>query len=183
MAHQAKLIEQGLVALLVAAGTVAGARVYRARIDPLKKGALPAIALRITDEEVDLDRSSQSAPRELTRLAVVEMQLLVRGDDEAEISDAMWDFQEQVENAMDADPFLAGTAADSILIRFARDIGEVDGRSDPLIGSTTLRYSVTYRTTQGQTATDALVTIDVKHKLVGGVADTLIAEDTFTEAQ
>lgn len=180
MAHQGKLIEQGLVAQLVAANTAAGARVHRDRVDPFKKGSLPAIALYIPDEEVDNDASEGTAPRELKRDADVEMQLLVGGVDAEVISDAMWDFQEQVENALDADPYIGGAAADAVLKRSSREIIEANGHSDPLVGVVTLVYTVTFRTQPGSvTATDDFLRVDAKHDLVGGVDDTEPAEDLF----
>ena len=42
MAHPRKLLRQAVVALLVGANTAAAARVYDSRVDPFKKGKLPA---------------------------------------------------------------------------------------------------------------------------------------------
>ncbi len=181
MAHQGKLIEQGLVTQLVAASTMAGARVHRDRVDPFKKGGIPAIAIYIPDEEVDQDASEGTTPRDLTRNADVELQMFIGGRDAETVSDLMWDFQEQVENALAADPFIAGAAARSMLKKSSREIIETDGKSDPLVGVVTMIYSVTFQTQPGAiTAADDFKRVDAKYPIVGGVADTAVPEDTFT---
>lgn len=181
MAHQGKLIEHGVVAQLVAANTMAGARFHRDRVDPLKKGALPAGAIYIPDEETDREASEGNAPRELKREADVELQLFVSGHDAEDISDAMWDFQEQVENAMDADPYIGGAAADSVLTRVSREIGEVNGRSSPLVGVVTMVYAVTFRTSPlAPGELDDFLRVKATHDTVEGVPDTVPAIDEFT---
>lgn len=180
MAHQGKLIEHGLEALLIAANTAAGARVHRDRVDPLKKGGIPAIAIYIPDEEVDQDTSGGTAPRELKRDADVELQAFVGGQDAEAVSDAMWDLQEQIENAIDADPYIGGAAADSILKKSSREILETNGQSDPLVGVVTMTWTVTFRTSPAASdELDDFVRADAKERLVGGVPTTVPAEDLF----
>lgn len=174
MAHQGKLIEQGLVAQLVAANTVAAARVHRDRVDPFKKGDLPAIALYFTDEEVDRDASDGTAPRRLQRDGDVEFQLFVSGTDAEVISDAMWDFQEQVENALNADPYIAGAAGDLVFRKSSREIVEANGHSDPLVGVVTVTYAVTFQTypaQTGSTATDDFLRANTEYRPVGTTAE------------
>lgn len=180
MAHQGKLIEQALVAQLIAAGTIAGARVHRDRVDPFKKGHLPAIALYIFDEETDLDASEGTAPRELTRQADVELQLFVGGQDAEDVSDAMWDFQEQIEASLTVDPYITSTAADSMLKRASREIFEGDGKSDPIIGVVTMVYTVTFQTSLVDAVLDDFITVHADTDLVGGVADTALTTDEYT---
>lgn len=178
MAHQGKLIEQGIVALLVAASTMAGARVHRDRVDPFKKGRIPAIAIYMPDEEVDVDTSTNTAPRELTRLADVELQLFVGGVDAEAVSDSMWDFQEEVEIAMEADPYLGGAAADSILKGSSREIVETNGQSDPLVGVVTMIYAVTFRTSTTPDELDDFLRVKAEHRIVGAVEENA-AHDEF----
>lgn len=178
MAHPGKLVEQGLEVVLVAAGTAAGARVHRDRVDPFKKGELPAIALYSPDEEVDEDRSTST---ELERAADLELQLFVGGADAEVVSDAMWDIQEQVENAMNANPSISGAAVDSVLRKVSREIVEANGASSPLVGIVTMTYSVTYRTDRtAGAALDDFVTVNATHKVQGGVADTVAPVEQFT---
>jgi hypothetical protein len=181
MAHPGKLIEQGLVSLLVAANTAAADRVHRDRVDPFKKGGIPAIALYMPDEETDLNVSQDTAPRELTRDADVELQAFVRGVDAEAVSDAMWDIQEQIEDALDADQYIAGAAVDSILKKSSREIIETDGKSDPLVGVVTMTYMITFRTSPKLAdLVDDFTTVDAKQSVTGGVADTVPVDDTFT---
>ena len=190
MAHQRTLIRQAAIATLIAANTAAGSRVEDSRIDAHKKGELPAITVfTLGDEEVDMDLSAQSAPRELTR----KLELLIVGfvahTDAVPAALAMDNLAAQIEAALDIDryisgalpPLTSGTAAESILASTSTDIREGDGRSDPLVGIVTLTYEVTYRTDAATTGTLVdLGAVDVKFPLPGASPDTPIAEDTFT---
>lgn len=271
MAHQRKLIRRAAVALLVSAGTAAGARVKSTRVEAHKPGQLPAISVYALSEDTD-PTSADTAPIELTRHLKLEIAGWVVGTDALPVDDAMDDLAEQIEAAMAADYYITqaltvtavnhvtgrltipahglvtgsgpvtvvatgagvvpagirpsselfaivvdantiklatssanalagtaltfttdgtlpvqlriGTVADQLLASTEMQVVEDDGRSDPLVGIVTLTYAITYRTSPAAgVGLDAFVTVDVKQKLVGGVADTLIAEDTFTEAQ
>lgn len=178
MAHPGKLIEQAIVALLVTASTAAGDRVHRDRVDPFKKGKIPAIAIYMPEEEVDIDTSARTAPRELTREADVEMQLFVGGVDAEDVSDAMWDFQEQVENAMGADPYLGGAAGDSMLKGSRREIVETNGQSDPLVGVVTMVYGVTFRTAPVVSdELDDFLSVKADHRIVGAVEENQASDE------
>lgn len=180
MAHQGKLIEHAAQAQLVDAGTMAGARVHRDRIDPFKKGAIPAIALYIPDEETDRPKSEDNTSRELTREADLELQAFVGGSDAEVVSDLMWDIQEQIENAFNADPYLGGTAAESILVKVSRELGEANGGSSPIVGVVTMIYAVTFRTTPLETdELDDFKRVKATHDLAGGVADSVPVVDQF----
>lgn len=179
MAHPRKELRQAVVALLVAADTDAGERVHTERVDPLKKTGLPAIAVYTLSEEVDQGASEVTSPRELTRIANLEIAGFVGGIDEASVADAMDDLAEQIEAAMDADPAIGGKAADSILLNTVAELQE-GGRTDPLAGIIVLTYQVTYYTSPAAPANlDDLLRVDAQHELVGGVADTVPAEDLF----
>lgn len=181
MAHARKLLRAAAVTLLVSADTAAGTRVHATRVDPFKKNALPAIAVYILNEEVDLESSEGTAPRELKRIANMEIVGFVGGATEAEVADAMDDLAEEIEAAMDDDPYIGATAGESILKETDIEIQAGDGHSDPLIGIATLTYSVTYRTSPAAPADlDDFLRVEATHEIVGGVEDTVPAEDQFT---
>lgn len=179
MAHPRKLIRQGFVALLVRANTAAGVRVVGTRVEPHKKAQLPAISVYTLRESVDQDASTGAAPRELTRAVKVEIVGWVAHSDTLPVDDAMDDLAEQIEAAVDADPYLGSEAADSILEETTMQVLEDDGRSDPLIGIVTLTYSVTYRTSPAAPSSlEDFRRVKADHKIVGAV-DTNAAHDEF----
>lgn len=180
MAHPRKTIRQAVVALLVSASTGAGGRVHATRVEPLKR-ELPAISVYILSETVDADASAGTAPREITRNAKVEITGFVAHTTAIPVDDAMDNLAEEIEAAMDVDPYLGGAAGDSILEGTEMEVIEDDGRSDPLVGVVTLTYSVTYRTSpEPPTDADDFLRADVVHQLVGGAEDTEPAEDMVT---
>lgn len=177
MAHPRKLIRQAVVALLTGA-TAAGARVYGTRVDPLKK-TLPAISVYTLTEEIDQDATAGTAPRELVRNVQLEIVGFVAHTDAVSVDDAMDDLAEQIEAAMDVDPYLGVLAGDSMLLQTAMEVVEDNGRSDPLVGVVTLTYDVTFRTQPGAvTATDDFLRVGAKHRIVGAVDD-IAAQDAF----
>ncbi len=179
MAHQRKLIRQAVVALLTNA-TPAGARVQGTRIEPHKKSQLPAISVYTLSEETDKS-SAETAPLELTRELKLEVTGWVAHSDALPVDDAMDDLAEQIEQIMASDYYLGDTVAAQMLESTEMQVLEDDGRSDPLIGIITLTYGITYRTAPLESGGDVrnFVTVDAQQKIVGGVADTAIAEDTF----
>lgn len=186
MAHPRKLIRHAVVALLVSANTAAGARVSGTRVEPHKKSGLPAISVYTLREPIDQERSEGTAPRELTRDVKVEIVGWVAHSDELPVDDAMDDLAEEIEAAMDADPFIGGEAGDSVLEETVMQVLEDDGRSDPLIGIVTLTYSVTYRTSPAAPADlHDFRSVDAKHRIVGAVEgnqarDEFVVQETPT---
>lgn len=169
MAHQRKLIRHAVVAVLANAATAAGARVQGTRIDSHKKTEIPAISVYTLSETVD-DAGSGAAPREITRNVKLEVAGWVAHSDVLPVDDAMDDLAEQIESAMDANRYLGGEAADTILESTEMQVRAEDGRSDPLTGIVTLTYSVTYRTTPVPPADlDDFLDVDAKHRIVGAV--------------
>lgn len=106
MAHQRKLIRDVLIALLVSANTAAASRVTSTRVDPNKKGALPAISVYTLNEQVDHDRSDRTAPHELTRDLSAEIVGTVAGATDDAVQDAMDALAEQIEAAVEANYYL-----------------------------------------------------------------------------
>lgn len=178
MAHPRTLLRQAVIALLVNANTAAAARVFDSRVDPYRTSKLPAISVMTLSEPIDPD-SASTKPRELTRTCNLEVVGWVSGVDEASVALAMDNLALQIENAMDADQWLADTAADSILEDTTMEVGALNGHSDPLVGVIALTYLVTYRTDQGALATDEFLRADETIKIAGGVTDTVPAEDLF----
>lgn len=176
MAHPRKTFRQGLVAQLVAADTAAAARVHVDRVDPMKKGGLPAISVFVLGETVK-DGAGLSAPRELERDAVVEIVAFVSGKTETEVADAMDDIAEEIEAAMDSDPYIGSKAGDSILESTEMEIRE-GGSSDPLIGIIALTYVVTYRTSPAAPDDlDDFLTVKADHRIVGAVEENQASDE------
>jgi hypothetical protein len=176
MAHQRKLIRDNRVAALKNA-TAAGMRVFPTRLDPLKPTELPAISVYTLSEETD-EASADTAPREIKRTLELEVRLWVAHSDGVHLDDAVDALAEQVEAVMDADRYFGGTVSDSYLKKVEM---EVDEDTDPLIGVARMFYAATYRTSPAAPGgLDDFKTVDAKYQLVGGVADTVPAEDTFT---
>ncbi len=177
--HPRTIIREALIALLVSANTAAGDRVDDTRVDPLKKGKLPALSVYTLSEPVD-PASRETRPRELTRELKVEIVGWVGRTDDLSVAKAMDRLARQVEAAIDRDPYLGELAADSVLDGTDMEVVEEDGNSDPVVGTLVLTYSITYRTTTAALALEDFREAEATHKPTGGVADTAPAVDRFT---
>lgn len=134
MAHQRELISQAVVALLIAASTAAGSRVYATRTDPFKKGGLPALSVYTLNDPANADASS-----EMEEAHALALEIAAWADPSAINSLA-----KQVEDAMRADPYFGGLASDSVITGTVIEVVEQDGRSDPVVAIAVLTYAVTY---------------------------------------
>lgn len=141
MAHPRESITQAVVALLIAANTAAGSRVVSTRIEPHKPSGLPAISVYALNDQTD---DAISSEMEVGHRLNLEITGWVKHSDSVPVDEAMNNLAEQIEVAMRADPYLGGTASDSIFEGSAMQVVEDDGRSDPVIGVVVLTYSVTY---------------------------------------
>lgn len=141
MAHPRELIRQAVVALLIAANTAAGARVYGTRFDPHKKGALPGLSVYVQNDPADDEASSEMEEAH-------ELQLEIAGwvahTDAVPVDQAINALADQVELAMRADPYIGGLASDVVHRGTVSQVVEEDGRSDPVVGVVLLTYSVKY---------------------------------------
>lgn len=172
MAHPRTQIRQATIAALDGA-TAAGARVHDTRVDPFRKGDLPALSV------YTLSESSDKASGGLDREVQLEIAGWVSGADAAAVARAMDDLAVQIEDAMAADAGLRGTASDSVLTGTEPQIRAEDGKSDPLVGIITLTYTVTYQTTLGLTvAVDDFLRVNATHRPVGAV-EANQASDSF----
>lgn len=164
--HERAAIRKAVVSALVgrapAFATSARDRVTSSRQAPIREAELPTINVYVDGETVD-DVTASDSPRELTRTVV----LVVEGwaGATADLDDVLDDLALEIERAVDADPFLGDTAADSVLTN--TEIGlKIDG-SRPL-GCVHLEFAITYRTPQRVAeATDDFLRADVQH----GAAD------------
>ncbi len=178
MAHPRKLIRQAVVALLVSVGTAAGARVLGTRVDPHKKSQLPAISVYTLNDPVDEDASSTTEDAHELELEVAAW---VAHTDALPVDDAMDDIAEQIEAAMNGDPYLGNQASKVRLVGSTMEVIEDDGRSSPMVGIIVLTYTVHYRTDLTAPApTDLFLSVKANQEIVGGVSDTVPASDQFT---
>lgn len=138
MPHQRQLIRQAVVAKLKGA-TAARDRVLPNRVYSVTNGQLPAVLVYTTSESV-APESRATAPRELDRDLELEVVGLVAVEDGAD--DAIDALALEIETAMHADRYLAGTAADSVLVSSEMSIEKV---GDRLVGGVVLTYSVAYQ--------------------------------------
>lgn len=180
MAHQRQLIRQAISQALIGAGTGAADRVYPSRKLPLRRPELPAIGVYILEEEVD-DDSETTAPRELTRRAVVTIEANVLATDAVNVDDAMDAIALEIEAAMAADPSLGGQASDSILAATGIDL--ID-EGDRMTGLVILSYRVTYYTFAPEPPTDEELddfeTVQATHNPGNDAAAGEEAVDLFT---
>lgn len=157
MPHPRQVIRHAVVAQLVGK-TAAGTRVFPARRIPFQRVELPALAVYVPTESVDV-QSRATAPRELDRRAqvVVEAMAQQAGD----VDDVLDEIAFQVENALHADWTLGGVASDLLLTATETEVLD-DGKQ--LIGVVRLEFEVRYYSEAVPAATlDDFKTADVQH--------------------
>ncbi len=174
MPHPRTLVREAVVAALTGA-TAAGARVTDTKVEPHKRGELPAISVYTMREPVRPD-SELTAPREITRDVKVEITAWVANSAALPVARGMDDIALEIETVMQANQYLSGAAGDSVLEDTEMQILEED-RADPLVGCITLTYSVEYRTQPFDTVLDDFLRAKATHSVVGGVATTVPAVD------
>lgn len=139
MPHERKLMRDAAVAQLLGA-TSAGSRVTSTRMPPPQTATLPSIGV-YTDDEVTDEASKHSAPRELKRRALVAVEAWVAVPAGGAIDDAFDAIALQIETAMDANIYLAGTAFESVLASTEMGIDMSGARP---MGCVKLTYEVDY---------------------------------------
>lgn len=139
--HPRELIVQAVVALLAAANTAAGARVYPMRFAPFKKSDLPAIAVYAKNDPRDEDGSSEMEDGYELELEIVGV---VPHTEAAPVGQRMNELARQIEAAMRSDPYLGGNASDVIHMGTEQEVVEEDGRTNPVVGIAVLTYAVKY---------------------------------------
>ena len=142
--HQRNVIRNAITAVLLAAKTDADDRVFPTQKLMYALRNLPAISVYSSTEKSTLD---DTAPRELTRIALFTIESIVKSgegvDEGFNVDDEMDNMAEQIERAMDTDPYLGGQAFQSHLVE-TDAISQEDG--DRQLGILTMTYQVSYRT-------------------------------------
>lgn len=109
MAHKRKTIRDAAVALLVAANTNVGSRVYANRVTSTWESELPAILVYTTDETAtQRDMSSR------TSLRTLQLKIQIRVSANDTVDDDLDAIAEQVETAIRANVSISGTAQSTI---------------------------------------------------------------------
>lgn len=135
--HQRTIIRQAAVAALLYQ-TAAGLRVVPSRMQPWRRGDLPAIAVYCNDEK---SAEANESPRELERHVDMTVEVALLADDSIdEKADAL---AEEVERAFDLDRRLSGAAGDTTLTDTKLILIDEGER---LIAVIELSYDVLYRT-------------------------------------
>jgi hypothetical protein len=161
-----------LVAILAAAGTVAGARVYRSRMGPAREVDLPCLCVYVDSEVVEED---PTAPPELVRTVDVVVEGYAAVAHDVDLEAALDALALQVETAVDTADSLSGTV-DSIVLA-STEIGVRPEGQRPT-GAVRLTYRAVYHTDFRKPApADALDTLDVQYSLSGAQAPADRAED------
>jgi hypothetical protein len=184
--HQRQLVRDATVLKLKGTAdprpTAAGDRVKSTRLTPWRAGNLPAISVYVADEDVDREKSDE-APRRLHRVANIVVEGVLAAVAEDQLDDALDSLAQEIETALAADPWLGGTAVDSILLR--TELGTVTIGERPH-GAVQLTYAVTYETAVPDTAVpDDLKTVSAKYSLGNAVhpnnqpEDRLVNMDTL----
>ncbi len=164
MAHERKEIRDAAAAHLVAAATSAGARVFKTRLNPMQGAELPAINLH-TEQETVSEESKNTAPRELKRTVVLQIDGWVAGDLDT-LDDDLDALALEIETAMDRNVNLEDVAGehpkahDSMLVSTEIDTAIVGNRP---MGVVRLEYAVTYFSQlRTEAAVDDFDTADIK---------------------
>ncbi len=108
--HPETLIRREVVALLVAAGTVAGANVFPSRKTNLRPDENPAIAVYMLDTDSEL---RSEAPRIHKRTATMAVELILEsGANIDDVDEPLDEFRLQAENVLDYNRYLLNEADD-----------------------------------------------------------------------
>lgn len=155
--HPRQVIRHAVVAQLINK-TGAGTRVYPDRRIPFQRVELPALAVYVPTESVEI-QSRATAPRELDRRAQAVVEVLVQ---QAEgVDDALDALALEVENALHADWTLGGVASDLLLTSTETEVVDTGKQ---LIGVARLEFEVRYYTEAVPVAAlDDFKTADVRY--------------------
>lgn len=155
--HPRQVIRHAVVSQLVGK-TGAGSRVYPDRRIPFQRVELPALAVYVPTESVEI-QSRATAPRELDRRAQVVVEAAVQQAEN--VDDALDALALQVEDALHADWTLGGVASDLLLTSTETDVVDTGKQ---LIGVARLEFEVRYYSAAVPAATlDDFKTADVRH--------------------
>lgn len=155
--HPRQVIRHAVVDQL-SGKTAAGTRVFPDRRVAFQRVELPALAVYVPTESVEIT-SRSTAPRELDRRAQVVVEALVQQAEN--VDDALDALALQVEDALHADWTLGGVASD-LLLTSTETVVLDEGKQ--LIGVVRLEFEVRYYSEAVPAATlDDFKTADVRH--------------------
>lgn len=138
--HVRRQIRDQVVTMLTGLATT-GSRVYASRVYPFAASDLPCLAVMALTESSEPD--SLTRPRGLTRTLTLAIEARARAS--ADLDDTLDAIAKEVEEALGADPTLAGLAKDSYLA--ATEI-ELSAEADAPHGLMRLELAVEYRTAE-----------------------------------
>jgi len=136
MSHPRTPIRNAVVDILKAAGTAAGDRVFGSRVEPLWDVTMPLILVYTRDE---VSQAIGTMPKPMSR--TVRVAIEARVSLTADVDTAMDDIALAIEQAIEADYKLKGTATSSNLTGTEIDVSP-EGRKP--IGAIRLTYEVIY---------------------------------------
>lgn len=139
MTVQRKAIRGAAKAIIVAAATDMGDRVFENRVRPFRHNQLPAASLFTRSESVEVN---SEGPRLYQRDLELYVQVVVDGEDD--VDDRIDEIADAVEVAMEADPTLGALSfvADTELDRIEGP--ELSSDGSRIVGMAALVYRVTY---------------------------------------
>jgi len=161
--HQRKVIRKAVIQALTGV-TRAADRVSSARVDDYQKSELPAISVFMSGELVDSD--SRTSTLELTRELTVDIVGAVAVGPTEQLDDVLDDFAAEIEAVLDDDPYIGGTAVDSVI---ASTDHTVKLGGDKPIGYVALTYTVTYRSKPIPLELDKFAVAGTTTRIVGAV--------------
>lgn len=155
--HQRQIIREKIRELLLQK-TWAEKRVFSNRSASLFESELPAILLYTRDESA---RQFTEAPRQLRRQLNLSIQAICRLQDQ--VDDYLDQLALQIESVFNANPFLDGTVADTLLT--ATEV-EISSEGNMPIGSITLNYQVEYYqyTPEEPADSDEFAVAEIQHQ-------------------
>ncbi|MCP3916148.1 MAG: hypothetical protein GY711_11380 [bacterium] len=152
MSAQRKAIRHAMKAMLIAAGTAAGERVFTNRGHALNEQQLPAIVIVNGGEQIE---EHTKAPLEYEREAEIRVEIYVRREDTAD--DDLDDLADEVEQAIFFDESVECTVEKVRLTGVSETVVEADANVDT--AAIALTYTATYFTAQP----DAEGLFDLEH--------------------
>lgn len=179
MAHQRKLIREAVIARLKQAGTAAEDRIFGSRVRSIKEKELPCILVYTKQESAEV---SIEAPREFKRDLTVTLELIVQGDTETDVDDALDDLAEQVEYAIFREETFGGVVSDVLL---GETEIEILSEGERPVGGAKISLTMPYYQQMPGDQTGALEALEtVNIKIDQATADDVIeSEDTVEPEQ
>lgn len=175
MANNRRAIRERIVAILKAANTIAGDRVFETRIRPIWQESLPAISVYTEQETISMRSVS---PRRYLRTLTVAIDCAAEG--KADLDDTLDALSAQVENALELDATLIDVTHVSDFWPRSAEMLVAEEPGAKLTGICRLKFDIEYMTAVGYMALENLDTISAKFDLApapDGQVDAAISVD------